>query len=94
MFSCEMWNAHFVSADVLFLIIYYCSELVYLSGLHLLFRDVAKSVSCFITDQHLFSLSLNRKIAAAFKFVQATQNNGTLKGSNSSGQASGLLSQW
>ncbi|XP_009888548.1 PREDICTED: dedicator of cytokinesis protein 10 [Charadrius vociferus] len=36
-----------------------------------------------------------RKIAAAFKFVQATQNNGTLKGSNSSGQASsGLLSQW
>uniref|UniRef100_A0A663N6D6 Dedicator of cytokinesis 10 n=1 Tax=Athene cunicularia TaxID=194338 RepID=A0A663N6D6_ATHCN len=38
--------------------------------------------------------SILEKIAAAFKFVQATQNNGTLKGSNSSGQASGLLSQW
>uniref|UniRef100_A0A8C2TBL6 Dedicator of cytokinesis 10 n=1 Tax=Coturnix japonica TaxID=93934 RepID=A0A8C2TBL6_COTJA len=38
--------------------------------------------------------SILEKIAAAFKFVQGTQNNGTLKGSNSSGQASGLLSQW
>ncbi|XP_044525383.1 dedicator of cytokinesis protein 10 [Gracilinanus agilis] len=37
---------------------------------------------------------LCRKIAAAFKFVQATQNNGTLKGSNSSCQTTGLLSQW
>ncbi|XP_073927962.1 dedicator of cytokinesis protein 10 isoform X10 [Castor canadensis] len=35
-----------------------------------------------------------RKIAAAFKFVQSTQNNGTLKGSNPSCQTSGLLSQW
>uniref|UniRef100_A0A8C8RCY6 Dedicator of cytokinesis 10 n=1 Tax=Pelusios castaneus TaxID=367368 RepID=A0A8C8RCY6_9SAUR len=38
--------------------------------------------------------SILEKIAAAFKFVQATQNNGTLKGSNSSCQTSGLLSQW
>ncbi|XP_020930470.1 dedicator of cytokinesis protein 10 isoform X28 [Sus scrofa] len=35
-----------------------------------------------------------RKIAAAFKFVQSTQNNGTLKGSNPSCQTSGLLPQW
>lgn len=35
-----------------------------------------------------------RKIAAAFKFVQSAQNNGTLKGSNPSCQNSGLLSQW
>uniref|UniRef100_A0A8D2L617 Dedicator of cytokinesis 10 n=1 Tax=Varanus komodoensis TaxID=61221 RepID=A0A8D2L617_VARKO len=34
------------------------------------------------------------KIAAAFKFVQTAQNNGTLKGSNSSCQTSGLLPQW
>ncbi|POI35312.1 hypothetical protein CIB84_000935 [Bambusicola thoracicus] len=44
--------------------------------------------------QYCKLFSFNRKIAAAFKFVQGTQNNGTLKGSNSSGQASGLLSQW
>nr|XP_015216476.1 PREDICTED: dedicator of cytokinesis protein 10 isoform X3 [Lepisosteus oculatus] len=34
-----------------------------------------------------------RKLAAAVKLAQATQNNGTLKGSSSS-QATGLLSQW
>ncbi|MBZ3878923.1 Dedicator of cytokinesis protein 10 [Sciurus carolinensis] len=38
--------------------------------------------------------SILEKIAAAFKFVQSTQNNGTLKGSNPSCQTSGLLSQW
>lgn len=30
MFSCEMWIAHFVSADVSFLILYYCCVLVYM----------------------------------------------------------------
>ncbi|XP_058890349.1 dedicator of cytokinesis protein 10-like isoform X11 [Acipenser ruthenus] len=35
-----------------------------------------------------------RKLAAAVKLAQATQNNGTLKGSSSSAQAPGLLSQW
>ncbi|RXM28574.1 Dedicator of cytokinesis protein 10 [Acipenser ruthenus] len=34
------------------------------------------------------------KLAAAVKLAQATQNNGTLKGSSSSAQAPGLLSQW
>ncbi|XP_075426230.1 dedicator of cytokinesis protein 10 isoform X4 [Ascaphus truei] len=34
-----------------------------------------------------------RKITTAFKLAQASQNNGTLKGSNSSSQA-GLLTQW
>ncbi|KFO20131.1 Dedicator of cytokinesis protein 10 [Fukomys damarensis] len=38
--------------------------------------------------------SILEKIAAAFKFVQSTQNNGTLKGSSPSCQTSGLLSQW
>ncbi|XP_051965596.1 dedicator of cytokinesis protein 10 isoform X3 [Xyrauchen texanus] len=35
-----------------------------------------------------------RKLAAAVKLAQATQNNGTLKGSNTSSQSSGLLPQW
>ncbi|KAG7471086.1 hypothetical protein MATL_G00120630 [Megalops atlanticus] len=35
-----------------------------------------------------------RKLAAAVKLAQATQNNGTLKGSNNSTQSSGLLPQW
>ncbi|XP_077063674.1 dedicator of cytokinesis protein 10 isoform X2 [Siphateles boraxobius] len=35
-----------------------------------------------------------RKLAAAVKLAQATQNNGTLKGSNVSFQSSGLLPQW
>ncbi|KAG1934718.1 dedicator of cytokinesis protein [Pimephales promelas] len=35
-----------------------------------------------------------RKLAAAVKLAQATQNNGTLKGSNASYQSSGLLPQW
>uniref|UniRef100_A0A671M3R8 Dedicator of cytokinesis protein 10-like n=1 Tax=Sinocyclocheilus anshuiensis TaxID=1608454 RepID=A0A671M3R8_9TELE len=34
------------------------------------------------------------KLAAAVKLAQATQNNGTLKGSNVSCQSSGLLPQW
>ncbi|XP_035744752.1 dedicator of cytokinesis protein 10 isoform X4 [Egretta garzetta] len=49
---------------------------------------------CLQNFRYLGKRSIVRKIAAAFKFVQATQNNGTLKGSNSSGQTSGLLSQW
>ncbi|XP_050758155.1 dedicator of cytokinesis protein 10 isoform X1 [Gymnogyps californianus] len=49
---------------------------------------------CLQNFRYLGKRNIVRKIAAAFKFVQATQNNGTLKGSNSSGQASGLLSQW
>uniref|UniRef100_A0A8C2Y8Y3 Dedicator of cytokinesis 10 n=1 Tax=Coturnix japonica TaxID=93934 RepID=A0A8C2Y8Y3_COTJA len=63
------------------------------------FLHIMKTISedalisyCYVILNDLFSF--NRKIAAAFKFVQGTQNNGTLKGSNSSGQASGLLSQW
>ncbi|XP_022534489.2 dedicator of cytokinesis protein 10 isoform X7 [Astyanax mexicanus] len=35
-----------------------------------------------------------RKLAAAVKLAQATQGNGTLKGSNASSQSSGLLPQW
>ncbi|KAK3513098.1 hypothetical protein QTP70_000974 [Hemibagrus guttatus] len=35
-----------------------------------------------------------RKLAAAVKLAQATQNSGTLKGSNASTQSSGLLPQW
>ncbi|XP_027018469.2 dedicator of cytokinesis protein 10 isoform X3 [Tachysurus fulvidraco] len=35
-----------------------------------------------------------RKLAAAVKLAQATQNTGTLKGSNASSQSSGLLPQW
>ncbi|GAA6093406.1 dedicator of cytokinesis protein 10 isoform X3 [Tachysurus ichikawai] len=35
-----------------------------------------------------------RKLAAAVKLAQATQNTGTLKGSNASNQSSGLLPQW
>ncbi|XP_032924360.1 dedicator of cytokinesis protein 10 isoform X5 [Catharus ustulatus] len=49
---------------------------------------------CLQNFRYLGKRNIVRKIAAAFKFAQATQNNGTLKGSNSSGQASGLLSQW
>ncbi|KAJ8388689.1 hypothetical protein AAFF_G00130980 [Aldrovandia affinis] len=35
-----------------------------------------------------------RKLAAAIKLAQSTQNNGTLKGSHNSTQSSGLLPQW
>ncbi|XP_072557852.1 dedicator of cytokinesis protein 10 isoform X3 [Paramormyrops kingsleyae] len=35
-----------------------------------------------------------RKLAAAVKLAQATQNNGTLKGSSNSTQSTGLLPQW
>ncbi|XP_072330612.1 dedicator of cytokinesis protein 10 isoform X7 [Scyliorhinus torazame] len=35
-----------------------------------------------------------RKLAAAAKLAQASQSNGTLKGSNPTHQSSGLLSQW
>ncbi|XP_055472405.1 dedicator of cytokinesis protein 10 isoform X6 [Psammomys obesus] len=49
---------------------------------------------CLQNFRYLGKRNIIRKIAAAFKFVQSTQNNGTLKGSNPSCQNSGLLSQW
>ncbi|XP_036277566.1 dedicator of cytokinesis protein 10 isoform X14 [Pipistrellus kuhlii] len=49
---------------------------------------------CLQNFRYLGKRIIIRKIAAAFKFVQSTQNNGTLKGSNPSCQTSGLLSQW
>ncbi|XP_074859911.1 dedicator of cytokinesis protein 10 isoform X1 [Carettochelys insculpta] len=49
---------------------------------------------CLQNFRYLGKRNIIRKIAAAFKFVQSTQNNGTLKGSNSSCQTSGLLPQW
>ncbi|XP_073074147.1 dedicator of cytokinesis protein 10 isoform X6 [Manis javanica] len=48
---------------------------------------------CLQNFRYLGKRNIIRKIAAAFKFVQSTQNNGTLKGSNPSCQSSGLLSQ-
>ncbi|XP_053453574.1 dedicator of cytokinesis protein 10 isoform X9 [Nycticebus coucang] len=49
---------------------------------------------CLQNFRYLGKRNIIRKIAAAFKFVQSTQNNGTLKGSNPSCQNSGLLPQW
>ncbi|EPQ18489.1 Dedicator of cytokinesis protein 10 [Myotis brandtii] len=49
---------------------------------------------CLQNFRYLGKRIIIRKIAAAFKFVQSTQNNGTLKGSNPSCQTSGLLTQW
>ncbi|XP_050819926.1 dedicator of cytokinesis protein 10 isoform X8 [Gopherus flavomarginatus] len=49
---------------------------------------------CLQNFRYLGKRNIIRKIAAAFKFAQATQNNGTLKGSNSSCQTSGILPQW
>ncbi|XP_060098188.1 dedicator of cytokinesis protein 10 isoform X2 [Heteronotia binoei] len=49
---------------------------------------------CLQNFRYLGKRNIVRKIAAAFKFVQSTQKNGTLKGSNSSCQTSGLLPQW
>uniref|UniRef100_A0A8C0PD24 Dedicator of cytokinesis 10 n=1 Tax=Canis lupus familiaris TaxID=9615 RepID=A0A8C0PD24_CANLF len=49
---------------------------------------------CLQNFRYLGKRNIIRKIAAAFKFVQSTQNNGTLKGSNPSCQTSGPLSQW
>ncbi|KAF7243147.1 Dedicator of cytokinesis protein 10, partial [Varanus komodoensis] len=49
---------------------------------------------CLQNFRYLGKRNIVRKIAAAFKFVQTAQNNGTLKGSNSSCQTSGLLPQW
>ncbi|XP_057617392.1 dedicator of cytokinesis protein 10 isoform X10 [Chionomys nivalis] len=49
---------------------------------------------CLQNFRYLGKRNIIRKIAAAFKFVQSAQNNGTLKGSNPSCQNSGLLSQW
>uniref|UniRef100_A0A8C4LWC7 Dedicator of cytokinesis 10 n=1 Tax=Equus asinus asinus TaxID=83772 RepID=A0A8C4LWC7_EQUAS len=49
---------------------------------------------CLQNFRYLGKRNIIRKIAAAYKFVQSTQNNGTLKGSNPSCQTSGLLSQW
>ncbi|XP_069474277.1 dedicator of cytokinesis protein 10 isoform X2 [Ambystoma mexicanum] len=48
---------------------------------------------CLQNFRYLGKRNILRKIAAAFKIMQASQNNGTLKGSNSSTQA-GILSQW
>nr|XP_015097858.1 dedicator of cytokinesis protein 10 isoform X18 [Vicugna pacos] len=49
---------------------------------------------CLQNFRYLGKRNIIRKIAAAFKFVQSTQNNGTLKASNPSCQTSGHLSQW
>ncbi|XP_019301316.2 dedicator of cytokinesis protein 10 isoform X8 [Panthera pardus] len=49
---------------------------------------------CLQNFRYLGRRNIIRKIAAAFKFVQSTQNNGTLKGSNPSCQTSGPLPQW
>nr|XP_014342168.1 PREDICTED: dedicator of cytokinesis protein 10 [Latimeria chalumnae] len=49
---------------------------------------------CLQHFRYLGKKNIARKVAAALKLVQATQNNGTLKGSSSSSQGSGLLSQW
>ncbi|KAK1336694.1 hypothetical protein QTO34_002728 [Cnephaeus nilssonii] len=61
-------------------------------------KDVLNSIAgtcvCLQNFRYLGKRIIIRKIAAAFKFVQSTQNNGTLKGSNPSCQTSGLLSQW
>ncbi|CAH2247117.1 dedicator of cytokinesis 10 [Pelobates cultripes] len=48
---------------------------------------------CLQNFRYLGKRNIIRKITAAFKLAQASQNNGTLKGSNSSSQA-GLLTQW
>ncbi|XP_006890382.1 PREDICTED: dedicator of cytokinesis protein 10 [Elephantulus edwardii] len=49
---------------------------------------------CLQNFRYLGKRNIIRKIAAAFKFVQSTQNNGTLKGSNPSCQTSAHLPQW
>ncbi|XP_037380044.1 dedicator of cytokinesis protein 10 isoform X2 [Talpa occidentalis] len=49
---------------------------------------------CLQNFRYLGKRNIIRKIAAALKFTQSTQNNGTLKGSNPSCQTSGLLPQW
>ncbi|XP_029471532.1 dedicator of cytokinesis protein 10 isoform X2 [Rhinatrema bivittatum] len=48
---------------------------------------------CLQNFRYMGKRNIRRKIAAAFKLVQATQNNGTLRGSSSSSQA-GLPAQW
>nr|XP_033814570.1 dedicator of cytokinesis protein 10 isoform X3 [Geotrypetes seraphini] len=48
---------------------------------------------CLQNFRYMGKRNIRRKIAAAFKLVQATQNNGTLKGSSTSSQA-GLPTQW
>ncbi|XP_053565996.1 LOW QUALITY PROTEIN: dedicator of cytokinesis protein 10 [Bombina bombina] len=48
---------------------------------------------CLQNFRYLGKRNILRKITTAFKLAQAIQNNGTLKGSNSSSQA-GLLPQW
>ncbi|XP_030634557.1 dedicator of cytokinesis protein 10 [Chanos chanos] len=76
------------------------SEDVLLSYWH---RAVHQEISDFFNIlelclQHFRFLGkrqIARKLAAALKLAQATQNNGTLKGSNTSSQSStGLLPQW
>lgn len=56
------------------------------------FPDIYSNKLYYNTVFILFSFI--RKIAAAVKFAQTTRNNGTLKGSSSSCQTSGLLPQW
>ncbi|ETE67985.1 Dedicator of cytokinesis protein 10 [Ophiophagus hannah] len=69
------------------------------------FLHIMKTVSEEITDffsilevclqnfRYLGKRNIVRKIAAAVKFAQTTRNNGTLKGSSSSCQTSGVLPQ-
>ncbi|XP_012583037.1 PREDICTED: dedicator of cytokinesis protein 10 isoform X2 [Condylura cristata] len=49
---------------------------------------------CLQIFRYLGKRNLVRKVAAAYKFEQSSQNNGTLKGANPSCQSSGLLPQW
>ncbi|XP_026519863.1 dedicator of cytokinesis protein 10 [Notechis scutatus] len=49
---------------------------------------------CLQNFRYLGKRNIVRKIAAVVKFSQTTRNNGTLKGSSSSCQTSGLLPQW
>uniref|UniRef100_A0A671M2X2 Dedicator of cytokinesis protein 10-like n=1 Tax=Sinocyclocheilus anshuiensis TaxID=1608454 RepID=A0A671M2X2_9TELE len=75
------------------------SEVVLVSYWH---RAIHQEISDFFNIlelclQHFRFLGkrhIARKLAAAVKLAQATQNNGTLKGSNVSCQSSGLLPQW
>ncbi|XP_018588078.1 dedicator of cytokinesis protein 10 isoform X3 [Scleropages formosus] len=49
---------------------------------------------CLQQFRFLGKRHIARKLAAAVKLAQATQNNGTLKGCSNSTQSSGLLPQW
>ncbi|XP_043926200.1 dedicator of cytokinesis protein 10 isoform X3 [Protopterus annectens] len=49
---------------------------------------------CLQHFRYLGKKNIVKKIAAAVKIVQSTQNNSTLKGPSTSSQLSGLLAQW